>query len=142
MFGLIISISIGNFALLIYEENNTTNQQSWVLHTLNVITKSEEFLGHVRDAETGQRGYLLTGNANYLGLYSTDISKAKSSLNQIIKLTQDNPLQQSRLVIIEQLLSKKIGELDNTIHENKSGNYHQPTNEEQHLQTIFFVFEF
>jgi len=122
MFGLIISISIGNFALLIYEENNTTNQQSWVLHTLNVITKSEEFLGHVRDAETGQRGYLLTGNANYLGLYSTDISKAKSSLNQIIKLTQDNPLQQSRLVIIEQLLSKKIGELDNTIHEYKGGN--------------------
>jgi hypothetical protein len=49
------------------------------------------------DAETGQRGYLLTNNPNYLQPFHQGVSNAKNSLNQLQQLIKDNPSQQDRL---------------------------------------------
>jgi len=76
-FGLLALISISNFSLLRTAEQNASEQQAWVTHTQNVLLKSEAVLGYLRDAETGQRGFLLTQKTEYLEPYNTGIIQAK-----------------------------------------------------------------
>ncbi len=45
-------------------------QQAWVTHTYQVIDTLRSLLGHSADAETGQRGYLLTHKPAYLEPYN------------------------------------------------------------------------
>jgi len=114
-FGLLIFISVGNFGLLWVVEQNAEEQQEWVVHTQQVIHESEAFLGHIRDAETGQRGFLLTGKSEYLDPYITGITKAKETFERLQNLTQDNFQQQARLKSLLEVMQKKFGELKETI---------------------------
>lgn len=115
MFGLLIAISIGNFGLLLIGEKNAAEQQSWVSHTHQVIEKSGNLLGHMRDAETGQRGFLLTDDPAYLEPYNIGIAQANSQFDLIKEITRDNPLQQTRLDTIQGLMIKKFAELNETV---------------------------
>ena len=45
------------------------DELSWVIHTHQVETLMESVLSQLKDAETGQRGYLLTGQIRYLEPY-------------------------------------------------------------------------
>ena len=49
------------------------------------------------DAETGQRGFLLTGNINYLEPYHNGVEEAQRTYSELLRLTSDNPVQQQRL---------------------------------------------
>lgn len=114
-FGLLTLITIANFGVLINTENETSKQHHWVLHTHEVIKKSERFLGYMRDTETGQRGFLLTLNNNYLEPFNNGIVHANSELELLKKLIQDNLAQQTRLGHIQTLVSEKLAELEETI---------------------------
>lgn len=114
-FGLLTIISISNFGILMMAENNASEQQRWVMHTHEVIEKSEAFLGHLRDTETGQRGYLLTGQSTYLEPYNLGIAKAHSNFDLLKEMTIDNPLQQTRLNHIQEHMTEKFIELAKTI---------------------------
>jgi CHASE3 domain sensor protein len=46
----------------------------WVEHTHKVLLELETTLSVVKDAETGQRGYLLTGDKRYLEPYQAAIA--------------------------------------------------------------------
>ena len=69
----------------------------------------------MRDAETGQRGFLLTLNEGYLGPYYAGIENANSKFKILKDLTHDNSLQQSRLAKIKTLIYEKKSELNKTI---------------------------
>ncbi|MBT3358295.1 MAG: PAS domain S-box protein [Rhodospirillales bacterium] len=114
-FGLLALISISNFGFLWMAEKNAAEQQASIWHTHQVITESESFLGHLRDAETGQRGFLLTGQPEYLEPYHLGIDKARSKFRSLRILTRDNSIQQSRLDAIEKDMAGKLDELGNTI---------------------------
>lgn len=114
-FGFLTLITIANFGILINTENETSEQHHWVLHTHKVIERSERFLGYMRDAETGQRGFLLTLNESYLEPFNTGIAHANSEFEILKKLTQDNLVQQTRLGHIQTLVSEKFSELEETI---------------------------
>ena len=70
VFGFLTLIGISNSGLLWLAEKNAADQQSQVQHTHTVITRSQALLGHLRDAETGQRGFLLTNQDEYLEPYA------------------------------------------------------------------------
>ena len=63
MLGILAFIIIADFSLLQIAEKKSTELREWVEHTYRVIQKSEAFLGHLRDSETGQRGFLLTNQS-------------------------------------------------------------------------------
>src|ERR1700730_6446373 len=67
------------------------------------------------DAETGQRGFLLTGDDAYLEPYSAAIKSVDRLLTELKSSTADNPVQQKRLLELEQLIDKKLAELQRTI---------------------------
>jgi len=79
---------------------------------LNILGEIAEDLD---DAETGQRGYLLTGQGAYLEPYR----RATGDLNQVVDhlkwLTSDNANQQKRIQTLEVLVEKKLAELQTTI---------------------------
>jgi methyl-accepting chemotaxis protein len=87
-------------------------------HTYQVLEKLEAVLSDMKDAETGQRGYLITGEERYLEPFRA----AQSAINQDVKvlreLTSDNVNQQRRLDVLEPLMNGKEGkfaELQETI---------------------------
>jgi len=105
---LIGFISLRNMAML--REDNLL-----VAHTHEVLAKLNAISGDLQDAETGQRGYLLTGMEKYLEPYDNGITKLNNDVDDLRQLTSDNPKQQQQIVILESLIKEKRNELDETI---------------------------
>lgn len=89
--------------------------QDWVTHTHEVLEANERVLSLLKDAETGQRGYLITGQERYLDPFNTAIVAIELGLRSIKALTNDNPKQQRRLAKLEPLIESKLDELRETI---------------------------
>jgi signal transduction histidine kinase/CheY-like chemotaxis protein len=86
-----------------------------VLHTLQVEQAAETLLGSLRDAETGQRGFLLTGDKQYLEPFYLAIPAIPRELNDLSKLIANNSAQQAQFVRLAPLVNTKLDELKRTI---------------------------
>ena len=80
-------------------------QQGWIVHTYQVMNEARAALSSLQDAETGQRGYLLTADQSYLEPYRNGRAAFERHLKQFKQLTQDNPAEQVRAARL-----KKLGE--------------------------------
>jgi PAS domain S-box-containing protein len=90
-------------------------QAQWVARTHAVTAALEKTLSDLKDAETGQRGYIITGEARYLEPYDTAVAGLDSELSVIAALTADSPAQQAALQALRRPLQAKLAELDTTI---------------------------
>ena len=86
-----------------------------VVHSGDTLTALEDVLSTVKDAETGQRGYLLTGRENYLDPYNMAVREVGPRLDTLQRLTIDNPAQQDRIGGLRQRIGAKLAELKRTI---------------------------
>ncbi len=91
-----------------------TNNQK-ILHSNNVLISLDELLTTAQDAETGQRGYLLTGNDRYLEPYQSAVAAVGSRVETTTALTRDNPTQQTNIGLLRKHIDGKLGELEETI---------------------------
>lgn len=80
----------------------------WLSHTYEVITESEATLSLLKDIETGQRGYVITGNKDYLESYNSGIASIDEHFNHLKTLTTDNIHQQEKLQDLEPIIAKRI----------------------------------
>jgi methyl-accepting chemotaxis protein len=87
----------------------------WVRHTNDVLKGLDELLSGMKDAETGQRGYVITGEARYLEPYQGAREEVDQKQRALRELTIDSPVQQQRLSAIEPLVVSKFAELQQTI---------------------------
>ncbi len=111
---VLASLGFSNWLLLqIPKKQNVANY--WVKHTNQVLTQSEKTLSIIKDAETGQRGYLLTGDKTYLEPYNQATTKIDEYVQKLQKLTADNPHQQRRITILKQQIDTKLAELKQTV---------------------------
>jgi methyl-accepting chemotaxis protein len=78
-------------------------------------------ISNMKDAETGQRGYLLTGDPAYLQPYADAVERSPKLLNDLRLLAADSPNQQRRVDQMEALINKKFIELGRTIELRKNG---------------------
>jgi methyl-accepting chemotaxis protein len=95
--------------------NRLIESSSWKDHTYGVTNELTDVLAKVDDAETGQRGFLLTGLSSYLDPYDAAIAKIGATIEDVRKLTADNPVQQRRIVDLQAKVAAKFGELAETI---------------------------
>ena len=86
-----------------------------VVRSGDTLTALEDVLSTVRDAETGQRGYLLTDKESYLGPYNASAQEIGPRFDMLRRLTIDNPAQQDRLATLKQHIDAKLAELKQTI---------------------------
>ena len=86
-----------------------------VTHTYQVIGGLDTVLMDLENAETGQRGYLLTGNVHYLEPYFSGSRAVAKDMEAVRELTRDNPVQRRRLDRLQNVADAKLAELDMTI---------------------------
>jgi signal transduction histidine kinase/CheY-like chemotaxis protein len=110
---LVILVTVGVDAYL--NLLNYRKSADAVEHTLKVLNSLESVLSYLKDAETAQRGYLLTNDQQYLKLYESGRKQINPSLQSLRQLTQDNPNQQQRLNTLEPVVTAKLAELQKTI---------------------------
>lgn len=113
-FALSLLVCIGVVSYLQFF--NFKQSQKWVDHTQTVLNKNQEVLKLVTDAETGQRGYLLTGNDRYLQPYRLAVDVIELKIAQLRQLLLDNPSQQRQLDKLNLLIEAKLPELKQTIY--------------------------
>jgi signal transduction histidine kinase len=98
------------------------SDDNWVLHSLDVRAQLTRILSLVQSAETGQRGYLLTGRAAYLEPYDRGNAELPLTLDHFRDLVSDNPQQTQPLRKLRDLISAKLDELRSTVETYKAGN--------------------
>jgi methyl-accepting chemotaxis protein len=87
----------------------------WVRHTHEVLGGLDDVLSGMKDAETGQRGYVITGETRYLTPYQGARELVDQKLRHLRELTSDNPIEQQRLTALEPEVNTKFAELQETI---------------------------
>jgi PAS domain S-box-containing protein len=93
----------------------------WQKHSYEVLRTLDETEARLVDAETGQRGYLLTGDDAYLDTYRASIKNLDQVTGHLKDLTSDNPNQQKRIQALEPLIEQKLAELQRTIDLRRQG---------------------
>ena len=86
-----------------------------VKHSDKVILNTGDVISFLKDAETGQRGYLLTGNKIFLEPFIGASDSAAFLLNKIEIATKENPAQQKSIVSLRKILSKRLEIIKSTI---------------------------
>jgi CheY-like chemotaxis protein len=92
-----------------------------VTHTREVSQRLEELQSVFQDAETGQRGYMLTGVERYLEPYETASASLDAKAQRVRDLVADNPKQVERLDVLVRLGAQKMAELRDTIQMRRDG---------------------
>jgi signal transduction histidine kinase/CHASE3 domain sensor protein len=86
-----------------------------VQHTHDVIDASSDLLTAMLDAETGQRGYLITHDTAFLAPYRGAPARADSAMQRLRALTGDNPKQQRRLDTLQAKVARRLVVIDSTV---------------------------
>lgn len=87
----------------------------WVTHTYKVKEAVSGILSSLKDAETGERGYLITLEDRFLEPYRAAIGEVGRYLEEARRLTRDNPNQRRRLDMLQPLVERKLGDLAEAI---------------------------
>ena len=119
------SIGIGFLAALVIYSLISINSYSSIdrfvidseklTHTHQVMEKLEGVLSLLKDAETGQRGFILTGKKIYLEPYNRSVSEVNESISELRRLTADSEEHQRHIDELEKLVARKFEELNRTI---------------------------
>ena len=95
--------------------------EGWVEHTWQVIDQVEIMISSAKDAETGSRGYLITGDDSYLEPYYAALAELPHEMDQFKKLTVDNVSQQARARDMQAILDQRLSLLQQGINLRRSG---------------------
>uniref|UniRef100_UPI0025D0304F CHASE3 domain-containing protein n=1 Tax=uncultured Caulobacter sp. TaxID=158749 RepID=UPI0025D0304F len=114
-----LALAIGFFVgsgLVAHRNTNILRDDArQIFHSHEVIVAIGELRSSVQDAETGQRGYLLTGNDRYLEPYETAVANVERQIDKLATLTSDNASQQDRITGLQRRVTAKLAELKSTI---------------------------
>ncbi len=83
--------------------------------TQNILADANALLSSLKDAETGQRGFLLTGEDRYLSPYRKALEDVPVILGKLRQATATRPDQMARVAKLEPLVTNKLDELKQTI---------------------------
>jgi CHASE3 domain sensor protein len=115
----ILLITIGIVAYLSISSLITMSYS--VAHTHKIMEEISNVLSAFKDAETGQRGYIITANESYLEPYNNALESAPKLMKELRELTADSPEEVKHLDKVELLATEKFAELKRTIDLRRSG---------------------
>lgn len=101
--------------------SNLIKSSKMVSHSNRVITNLEEIMSTLKDAETGQRGYLLTNDTLFLHPYTGAKKQAVELLNKVTRLTADNPVQQMNAKKLRVIIESRLDIIEKTIEIKQAG---------------------
>jgi PAS domain S-box-containing protein len=84
-------------------------------HTHEVIDGLNKILSLATDAETGQRGFVITGRPQYLEPYNIAVANLDQEMDNVMRLTADNPTQQQSLTELQGQMTERLDTLAQVI---------------------------
>lgn len=124
-FVLLLIVLAANAFIVRRQLGVQVKDQSQVMHTRQVLFELEKTESILKDAETGQRGYLYTGDPAYLEPYNEAVGEEDAHLTNLAQLTAGNPRQQARISSLRALAKAKLAELAQTVSLQQSGRPNQ-----------------
>jgi signal transduction histidine kinase/CheY-like chemotaxis protein len=97
--------------------------QALVVHTLEVADRVNTVLSHLQDAETGQRGYLVTRDESFLQPYYSGAKLLDADLARLQAAVADNPRQRERAAVLARVARARLDRLSVGLNLMKSGQY-------------------
>lgn len=107
-FGLALALIAGAFWLSYRSTASLVGSSRWVVHTLEVQHSVQEVLLSAADEQRATRGFVITGEEQYLEPYRTATGQIPAELARLRRLTADNPNQQRRLDSIAPLIEARL----------------------------------
>jgi len=120
-FGIAVAIIVAVGAAALRSTEATVSSAQWVAHTLQVRAELEAGFADLIEAETGVRGYVITGDTTYLAPYHSARATLSSRLAGLRALTADNPAQQRRLDSLDTLVATRLERFQWTIETRRTG---------------------
>jgi len=120
-FGIAVAIILAVAAASLRSTAATVDSAIWVAHTLQARGELEATFADLIEAETGVRGYVITGDTTYLAPYQAARANLGTLVAGLRTLTADNPLQQRRLDSLETLVAARLERFRWTIETRRSG---------------------
>jgi CHASE3 domain sensor protein len=109
-------------AVLSYDSLRLTQRAAGSLtRTVEVLAQIQSLVSTLKDAETGQRGFLLTGRENYLEPYLAAKQALAAELGSVRTLLADDPAQRGRFESLQAVAADKMQELGETIELKRAG---------------------
>ncbi|HEY2289900.1 MAG TPA: CHASE3 domain-containing protein [Thermoanaerobaculia bacterium] len=110
-FGLVLAFALADAVVSYRMTLRLIENERWVTHTHEVLNELEGTLSALKDAETGERGYIITGDESYLAPYKTGIVEVQEHLGSLRSLTADNARQQRRIAELAPLIARRLEQL-------------------------------
>jgi PAS domain S-box-containing protein len=104
-----------NIALNVWTSQSFHHHVMQVSQTHSVMDESARLLLRVVDAETGQRGFVITGDESYLDVYQQGVSRARDRLLGLMIYSRDEPRTKVLVQDLQQILNQKLEELERTV---------------------------
>ena len=114
-FGLSILLLILSSVVSYISITKLLESSARVKHTHDVTLQLERMMSSLRDAETSQRGFLLTNRNRYLDPFKGLCESALQGVRTVESLTMDNPLQQDLVQKLYETVQKRINRMETMI---------------------------
>ncbi|MEY4548047.1 MAG: Sensory/regulatory protein RpfC [Pseudomonadota bacterium] len=98
-----------------------TDNARRMAHTLDVTRLLGELMSTLKDAETGQRGFLITGEQSFLEPYEAAVPALPGELSALRRAAEANPTQLEQLDRLQALATRKMAELGQSIELKRAG---------------------
>lgn len=95
-------------AISYYTTIKMIEDAGWVTHTERAKTRLATLLSTTTDIETGARGFVISGEQDFLDPAVKGMMRVDNELDALGQLTADNPKQVARLQVVRDLIGERI----------------------------------
>ncbi len=120
-FGLASAILVSVGVLSYRRMMQTADDEGWIAHSHAVREELDGLLSDLAEAETTQRGYMLTGEQAYFAQFEDALVRVRKRTKNIRNLTADNPAKQMWLKELEPLITARIVQVKETAAARRAG---------------------
>lgn len=99
----------------LYMANRAAEAEGWIVHTMDVRRSAQVLLVQLLNAETGERGYLLTDDEKFLEPFNRAQVTVPATFDQLLALTADNAEQGDRLRNLRPKIEMMMDKLRRTV---------------------------
>lgn len=127
--GLVVIMALMALVFLLVRTSTETRESfRWVTHSATVIETTGDVLVELRDAESGQRGFVITRNPVFAQNFEQRILGARQSIDRVVALTADNQSQNARARTLRSLIDQRIAILRRPLDSARRGDFEQARN--------------
>jgi PAS domain S-box-containing protein len=109
-------LAVAVFGVITYHNTVAEEQQDTeITSSFTARETARELLSSLKDMESGQRGFLITGSASYLEPYQEGLRNLEPEFASLRELTRDHPAQHGRMARLQMLIDDKRASLREAI---------------------------